>query len=262
MPFLPLGDVVLHWQQSGPADGPPVLLIHALGSDLRLFDAVVPLLPAGARIVRADLRGHGASSLPPGPYAMGTLIRDAERLMEGLGLTGAVVAGVSVGGMIAQGLAVKRLDLVRGLVLSNTAVKIATPAMWEERIAAVRSGGMAAIAGATIDRWFARARRAGPEARLWQDRLEACAVEGYAGVAAAIAGTDFLTPTSGLRLPALVVAGGHDGSTPPDLVRELADLIPGARFALIRGAGHVPPVDEPEAWAAEVTTFLRAIGHV
>lgn len=258
--FLP--DLRLHYQDEGPRDGPALLLAHALGTDLRLFDAVVPLLPADLRIVRFDARGHGGSDVPPAPYAMGALVRDAERLMDHLGLRDAVFGGVSLGGMVAQGLAVKRLDLVRALVLSNTAPKIATPAIWADRIATVRAEGIGALAEATLARWFPRPFRDGPEAAQSRDRLCATPAEGWCGAAAAIAGTDFYTTTAGLRLPALVIAGAHDGTTPPDMVRDLADLIPGSRYHLIRQAGHLPPVDAPGAWAAAVSGFLKAIGHV
>ncbi|MEI4485835.1 3-oxoadipate enol-lactonase [Frigidibacter sp. MR17.14] len=261
MPLLDLGEVQLNWREDGDPSGRPLVLLHALGADLTLWDRVVPLLPQTMRILRLDMRGHGGSSVPPGPYAMGALIRDAERAMEQWGARDAVVAGLSIGGLIAQGLAVKRLDLVRALVLSNTATKIATPAVWAERIATIEAGGMDAIAQPVIERWFPRAARSGPDATAWRDRLMHCNPAGYAGAAAAIGGTDFLTPSSGLRLPALVIAGSEDGSTPPDLVRELAELIPGARFALLRRTGHVPPVDAPEAWAAAVTDFLAGIGE-
>ena len=86
--------------------------------------------------------------------------------------------------------------------------------------------------------------------------------EGYAGACAAISGTDFYTPTSGLRLPCLGIAGSDDGSTPPDLVRETVDLIPGARFELMRRAAHLAPVEQPEAYAALLSGFLKDIGHV
>lgn len=86
-------------------------------------------------------------------------------------------------------------------------------------------------------------------------------VEGYAACAAAIGGTDFLTPTSGLRLPCLGIAGTEDGSTPADLVRETVNLIPGSRLALIRRAGHLPCVEAPEEYARHLKEFLNSIGH-
>ena len=83
----------------------------------------------------------------------------------------------------------------------------------------------------------------------------------YTGCCAAIAGTDFYTPTSGLRLPTLGIAGSEDGATPPDLVRETIDLIPGSSFSLMRKAGHLPCVEQPKDYAALLDTFLRKIGH-
>ena len=261
MPFVEEGALRLHWCESGDPAGAPVVFAHALGTDLTLWEGVLPLLPPGLRLIRFDLRGHGRSSCPPAPYAMGALVRDAERVIEAAGARDCTFVGVSLGGLVAQGIAVKRLDLVRALVLSNTAVKIATPQIWAERIAAVRQGGTAAIAEANAERWFPRAFRTSAAARHWRALVEATPPEGYAGACAAIAGADFLTPTSGLRLPALVIAGSEDGSTPPDLVRELAGLIPGAEFALIRGAGHLPMVDHPEDFAARLGAFLRATGQ-
>ena len=256
-----LPGVDLHWREDGDPAGAPVVFANSLGTDLRVWDKVVPLLPAGLRILRYDKRGHGLSSCPPAPYAMGALVTDAERLLDHLGVRDALFIGLSIGGMIAQGLAVKRADLVRAMVLSNTAAKIGTPAMWDDRIAAIREGGIAALSDAVLERWFTKAFRATPEIAGWRAMLERQPAEGYAGCCAAIAGTDLYTPTSGLRLPILAIAGDADGSTPPDLVRETASLIPGARFELIRGAGHIPPVETPEAFAALVTEFVRATGH-
>jgi len=263
MPFAAFDDVTLHYLDEGDPSGPPLVLAHALGTGTHLWDNIGPLLPDGLRVVRYDARGHGASSTPPAPYSMGTLIRDAERLMDHLGLRDAMVLGLSIGGMVAQGLAVKRPDLVRALVLSNTGAKIGTPEMWDARIAtARRPGGMEELAQASCARWFPRAYVAAGRHRAWYDHLCAHDPEGYAGCAAAIAGTDFYTPTSGLRIPALGIAGSEDGSTPPDLVRETVDLIPGARFRLLRGTGHVPPVDAPDRYAACLADFISATGHL
>ena len=251
----------LHVVESGPEGAPAVVFLHALGADLRIWDPVVARLPAGLRCVRMDMRGQGLSAGPPAPYAMGALVGDAEGVMEALGLRGAVVVGLSIGGMIAQGLAVKRPDLVGGLVLSNTGAKIGTPEMWEQRIEAARAGGLEALADATMERWFAEPFRSGPEAALIRRMFVRQPLEGWVGCAAAISGTDFYTPTSGLRLPALGIAGDRDGSTPPDLVRETAELIPGARVEVMRGSGHLPCIDAPGDYAALLAGFLGEIGH-
>jgi 3-oxoadipate enol-lactonase len=262
MKIFDTGEVRLHYRVDGPEDGPPVVFSNSLGTDLRLWDPILPLLPKGLRLIRYDKRGHGLSSCPPAPYKMGALVSDVESLMDHLGVKDSVFVGLSIGGMTAQGLAVKRLDLVRAVVLSNTAAKIGTPEMWDDRIAAVREGGIEALADAVMERWFSTGFRAGPELELWRNMLVRMEDEGYAGCSAAISGTDFYTTTAGLRLPALGIAGAEDGSTPPDLVRETVELIPGARFHLIRKAGHLPCVEQPEEYARVLTDFLKEIGHV
>ena len=257
-----LGDIRLHYRIDGPEDGAPVVFSNALGTDLRIWDRVVARLPEGLRILRYDTRGHGLSDAPEGPYSMGTLVRDTERLMAHVEMQDAVVVGLSIGGMIAQGLAAKRLDLVRALVLSNTACKIGTRAIWAERIAQVEAGGVAALAEGTMQRWFSARFRATPESAAWRHMLERSPVQGYLGCCHAIAGTDFITPTSGLRLAALGIASSEDGSTPPDLVRETTELIPGAQFRLIRGAGHIACVEAADAYVAVLSEFLAAQGHL
>src|SRR3989338_1928586 len=146
MPLIYLNDLRLNVRIEGPADGPAVVFLHALGTNLTIWDEVVDLLPKSLRVLRIDQRGHGASDVPEPPYAMGALIRDAERAIEHFGLRDTVVVGLSLGGMVAQGLAVKRLDLVRGMVLSNTAARIGTAAMWGERCAQVETTGLEAYA--------------------------------------------------------------------------------------------------------------------
>jgi 3-oxoadipate enol-lactonase len=246
----------------GPKGGPPLVLAHALGTDLSLWDEVLPRLPPGLRIVRYDMRGHGRSSVPPAPYAMGALVADAEAVCAAHQIRDAVFVGLSLGGLVAQGLAVKRLDLVRALVLSSTAARIGTPALWADRIATIRARGLEPAADAIMARWFGRGWQTNPAAPKWRARLAATAVEGYCGAAAAIAGTDFLTTTASLRLPALGIAGTEDGSTPPDMVRETLALIPGSEFHLIRRAGHLPCVDQPAAFAEILSGFLARIGHL
>jgi 3-oxoadipate enol-lactonase len=260
MPLIYMDDLRLNAVVDGPANAPPLVLIHALGTDLSIWDGVVARLPRH-RILRLDLRGHGQSDCPPPPYAMGALIRDVERLMAHVGMAEAVVVGVSLGGLMAQGLAVKRLDLVRGMVLSNTAAKIGGAAMWKARIAQVQDEGLAAYARGAMERIFGRNWRQAPEMPRIRALLEGTPPEGWIGCAEAIAGTDFYTTTANLTLPTLVIAGANDGTTPPDLVRETAELIRGHRWALMRGAGHLPMVERPGDYAELLGDFLASIGH-
>lgn len=241
---------------------PTVVFANSLGTDLRLWHKVLPLLPDGLRLVRYDMRGHGRSSVPPAPYSMGALIGDAEAVCDALAVRDCVLVGMSLGGMVAQGLAVKRLDLVRAMVLANTAAKVGTPELWRTRIEAVRAGGVAAVADAAMERWFSRGFRGTPDAAPWREMLTATPAEGYMGACAAIAGTDFYTPTSGLRLPTLGIASSEDTSTPPDLVRETVDLIPGSQFRLIRKVGHLSCAEDPIAFAEILAGFLEGQGLV
>lgn len=262
MKVIDIDGLHTHYAEDGDPAGRPVVFANSLGTDLRLWDQVIPLLPQSLRLIRYDKRGHGLTDSPPGPYGMGTLVRDAERLMEALGVRDACFVGLSIGGLIAQGLATKRLDLVRTLVLSNTAAKIGTKDSWATRIEAIRKGGIEPIADGILERWFARPFRAPPEFAAWRNMLIRQPAEGYAGCCAAISGTDFYTTTAALTLPTLGIAGAEDGSTPPDLVRETVDLVKGSRFEIIRGAGHLPCVEKPATYAALLTRFLRETGHV
>ncbi len=258
MPLTELGDVTLNYRDRGR--GAPLVLAHGLGMDLTVWDALLPLLPAGLRVITYDLRGHGRSSLPDAPCTMGAMVRDAERLLDHLQIRDAMMLGLGLGGMVAQGLAVKRLDQIRALVLSGTAAKLGTPLIWQAR-ADSAGGGMEAVAGETLKRWFAPKAQECDAAETARQMLLAAPPKGYAAGCAAISGTDFYTPVSGLRLPLLGICGTEDRATPPDLVRETVELVPGAGMRLIRRAGHLPCLEQPGEFAALLNGFLSATGH-
>lgn len=260
MPLIFLPKLRLNAQISGPMGGAPIVLLHALGTHMGLWDGLLPHLPRH-RILRLDLRGHGASDVPAPPYSMGAMIHDVEEAMAHFGVKEAVVIGASLGGLIAQGLAIKRLDLVRGMVLSNTAAKIGGPSLWQSRIQTVASGGLGPYAAGAMERIFGPRWQDAPQMPAVRQMLLNTPVQGWIGAAHAIAGADFYTPISTLHLPALVIAGARDGTTPPDLVRETADVLPNAEFALMRGVGHLPMVEDPAAFAAALLPFLARIGH-
>lgn len=262
MQIARLPDLDLHYRKDGDPDGKPIVFVNSLGTDLRLWDAILPFLPKGLLLIRYDKRGHGLSDCPSAPYSMGSLVTDLERLLDLLGVRTALIVGCSIGGMIAQGLATKRMDQVRALVLSNTAAKIGTAQMWNDRATAVEHGGIEVLSEAILERWFSARFRATPELTAWRNMLIRQTKTGYMGCCAAIAGTDFYTTTAALTLPTLTIAGSEDGATPPDLVRETAELIMGSRFELIRGVGHLPMVEKPAEYAALLTGFLTEIGHV
>ncbi|WP_375262035.1 alpha/beta fold hydrolase [Palleronia sp.] len=233
--------------------GAPVVLLHGEGLDASIWDGLA--LPG--RLLAVDLRGHGASEVTDPPYAMGALVRDVEAALGGRDVQDAVLVGHGLGGMIAQALAVKRLNLVRALVLTGSAAKRGTAAQWQAEAEAVARGGMEAVAKNRAVIWAPR--RADP-APL-RDRLLRCDPRGYRGACTAIAGTDLMAATATLRLPALVLAGTDDRVVPPDLARETASLIPGAEIALLSGAGHVAALDAPDDLSRRISDFLSRIGH-
>lgn len=260
MPNIDLNSISIHYREDGDPDGAPLVFANSLGTNLALWDPILPHLPKGLRIIRYDMRGHGQTTVPKPPYTMGAMITDIEALLDHLGVKDAMFVGLSVGGLVAQGLATKRRDLVRAMVLSNTAAKIGTKDIWQGRFDAIEAGGMEAMADATMERWFSKAWHGSPQIRPWRHMLTATDPDGYIGTGHAIAGTDFYTTTAALTLPTLAIAGAEDGATPPDLLRETQELIKGSKFYLIRKGGHLPCVEQPEEYARVLTEFLHETG--
>ncbi|MCX8955287.1 alpha/beta fold hydrolase, partial [Ruegeria sp. NA] len=187
MQIAALDNIHLHWREDGDPDGTPVVFANSLGTDLRLWDKVVPLLPKGLRLIRFDLRGHGLSECPQALYSMAELADDAEALLDHIGVRDTVFVGLSIGGMIGQALASRRPDQIRALVLSNTATKMGTAQMWHDRMGAIRSSGIEPVADAILDRWFAAGFRATDNVLLWRNMLVRTPVSGYLGCCNAIA---------------------------------------------------------------------------
>lgn len=245
----------MHYRIDGPEQAPSVVFANSLGTDLRLWDALLAHLP-GFRAIRFDKRGHGLSD-GTDTLRIEDLAEDAAALIEAEGRGPVVFVGLSIGGMIGQSLAARRSDLLRALVLSNTAAKMGSPDAWRDRIAAVRAGGCAAIADAVMERWFGPAFRGTDALRLWRNMLARSDAQGYAAACEAIAQTDLTAATATLRLPTLAIGGDLDGSSPPEQVRATAQLIPGAEFRLLPGTGHLPCVEDPAGYAAILAPFLK-----
>ena len=263
MAFVRANGVVLHIADNRRRDAPAIVFGNSLGSDFRIWRDVAERLAGHYRILLYDKRGHGLSDAPPGPYTIDDHAADLLALLDHVGIAGTVVVGVSVGGMVAQRLAGLAPERVKALVLCSTAVKIGTPESWTARIDSVRSGGIASIADAILANWFTPGFRRGRGADYegWRNMLVRTPVEGYVGTCAALRDADLRAGAGWIAAPTLCLAGAHDGSTPPDLVRSTANLIPGARFAVIEGAAHIPSVEKPDVLADLIGNHLREVGH-
>jgi 3-oxoadipate enol-lactonase len=229
-------------------EGPWLILAHSLATDLSLWDDQMAALTPHFRVLRFDTRGHGGSSAPDMPYDLPTMAADVLGLMDAIAVERAHVCGISMGGMIAQHVALAAPARVDRLVLVSTASGYPPEAraMWGERIAAVRAHGMAPLVAPTLERWFTPPwRQAHPEvmARIGS-LIRSTPAVGYIGSGQAIAGLDTTDRLSALRCPTLVIAGADDAGTPPTMGRTIAERIPGARFESIASASHLCNVEQ------------------
>jgi 3-oxoadipate enol-lactonase len=262
MAFARVNGIVQHYDDRGARDGHAIVFSNSLGTDFRVWDDLIAYLPADFRIIRSDKRGHGLSQATPFPYKMTDLVGDLSALLDHLKVEKAVVVGLSVGGMIAQGLAALRPDLVSGLVLMDTAHKIGTVEGWNGRIATVRQKGMAAVADGILAGWFTEAyRKETADFEGYRAMLLRNDIEGYAGVCAALRDADLTESTRALNIPTLCIAGEHDATTSPAIMRTTVELIDGARLEVIRDAGHIPCVERPKEVAGLIAGFLKGLGE-
>lgn len=262
MQFIDIGGITLHYQLiGGPADKPVIVFANSLGTDFRIWRDVIVRLAGDFPIVTYDKRGHGLSDVGAAPYSMDDHVGDLEALLDHLKVKRAIVCGLSVGGLIAQGLYAKRPDLVRGLVLCDTAHKIGTTESWNARIATVETDGIASIADGVLKLWFTPEFHEQRKADLtgYRNMLARQPLAGYAGTCAALRDADYTEAAKAIAVPTLCVVGDQDGSTPPELVRSMADLIPGSRFKIIDGASHIPCVEQPEALVELVRRFIARL---
>lgn len=262
MQFLRCGETVIHYRAQGLESGRPVIaFINSLGTDFRIWDAVIEALGDDYAFVLHDKRGHGLSDIGRAPYSMNDHVDDVIDLLDSLKVKSAVVWGLSVGGLIAQGLMSRRPDLVRALVLSNTAHKIGTCDMWNARIETISNEGLAALIDPVMERWFTPGFRRPDNAVFTGARnmLARQSAQGYSGTCAAIRDADFTGEAGKIVVPTLCVAGDEDGSTPAELVKSFSDLIPGSHFVTISACGHIPCLEQPLAYAHEVGQFLKTL---
>lgn len=262
--LIPLRGRRLYYDLTGPESGPVVCFTHSLASDGGMWaEQLPPLLAAGYRVLRLDMRGHGGSDPVPGPYSMSALAGDVAIAIDALGLDRVHHIGLSIGGMIGQALAIEHGAKLKSQMLCDTLPGTLpdAKAAWAPRIEAVTSANsLAGIADATLDRWFTPAFKP-KQPRRWKeirDTVAATTPAGFLGCAAAILDFDFVPKLPSLKIPTLVVCGGEDPGTPPAQNKRIAELVPGGRYEEIANARHFPNVERTEAFNKIMLEWLAA----
>jgi 3-oxoadipate enol-lactonase len=243
-------------------NGPHVTFLHSLSTDHSIWESQVKALQGSHTLLTCDLRGHGQSSAPAGGYTLELLADDVLALWDALGVDRSHVVGISLGGMVAQTLALKARRRVGSLVLADTTgyYPPAAAAAFTDRIRIVREQGIEPLVQPTLERWFtARFREVRPEVvERIAGLIRRTPAAGYIGCCHAIARLDTFSRLNEIRCPTLVIVGEEDQGTPPDMARALAEGIPGARLEIIAGA-HLTCVEQADAFNKLLSDFLAEL---
>ena len=258
MPKIHANGIQLHYELSGRADAPVVMLSNSLGTRLEMWDPQMQALTERYRVLRYDSRGHGRSDAPDGQYTIDMLADDALGLLDALHIEQVHFCGLSKGGMVGQVLGARHGDRLISLALCSTSCHMPAPEMWEERIRVARQQGMAALADGVIERWFTEAFRREPSIAV--DRVRQMILDtpahGYAACCAAIRDMDLRELIRDIRLPTLVIVGDKDPATPPNMAEEIRSRIPGARLEVVPDAAHLLNIEQDVVFDAALTSLL------
>ena len=263
MNFARINGMLLHFRVVGPDDAPVVVLANSLGTDARIWDRVISRLAASYRVVSYDKRGHGLSDIPVGDYSLDDHLDDLFGLADHLGIERFALGGVSIGGLIAQGAALRAPERLTALVICNSAAKSGDHAFWTARMNAVLENGVASIADGIMERWFSPAFRAERTDELagWRNMFLRCDTQGYAATCATLRDADLRDRIGAITLPTLLVAGERDLAMPVAQVEATAKTIAGSRLEVFPGVGHIPSIEAPEKLASLMLEFFKEAGH-
>ena len=256
--------VRLHARLEGRADGQAVVLVHSLGTDMRLWDAVAPALAGRFRVLCVDLRGHGGSAAPPGPYALDDLAGDVLGLADHFGLGRPFVAGASLGALTALAVALRAPARIAGIVVCNTRTDVSPEfaAAIDARNEIIRAQGMQAVAATAPSRWLSPttlARRPEVAAKV-AAMVAGASAEGFIACTEAIKRSDLDARLAEVAVPALFVASTEDPGLPAAVIWGMRARVRGAVYAEIAEAGHLSPLENPDAVSAALVRFMDGAG--
>lgn len=260
MAFATINGITVHHELIGEARAKKLIVFsNSLGTDFRIWLPLFDELPEDVSVLLYDSRGHGLSGMGDGPFTMDDLVDDLGALVDHVGIRKAIFCGLSVGGLIVQGLFAKRPELFDKMILCDTASKIGNDEMWNARIEAIEKSGLSSISDNVMERWFTPDfhQERGDDLAGYKLMMERQPADGYVQTCASIRDADVTDISSAITVPTLCIAGDQDGSTPPELVRAMAERIPGATFEEIPGCGHIPCVEQPEILGELIEAFLR-----
>jgi 3-oxoadipate enol-lactonase len=252
--------VGLHYTEDGRAGGPPLVLLGSLGSTLDMWRPQLAALGERWRLIRVDHRGHGDSPVPPGPYMVAELAGDVLALLDKLALDRVSVVGLSLGGTIGMYLASEATERLDRLVLCATSAGWPDPSTWDERIEAVKRGGTASIAEATVSRWLTPDYAAEhPDTVAWMRGMVTHTPDvGYLGCCHALREWNHVDRLGVITAPTLLICGIEDPSTPEDPhAAVIATGIPGVRFERVHAA-HLLNVERADEVNKLLTAFLNS----
>ena len=252
----------INYELSGAADGPVVVLHHPLATNLTCWDELTAALEPDYRVLRLDARGHGKSDAPAGPYDFETLAKDVVELMAACGVEKAHFLGLSMGGMVGQYLGLLYPGRFDSLCLVSTSSRIPTEMqpLWEQRMTAVKTGGMVTQVEGALTRWVSpRALQENPAlvARLTK-MIQTTPIDGYVGWCQAISGLNVTDRLGAIRLPTRVIVGELDPATPVAASEAIHAAIPGSDLVIVPGVSHMLHNEEPELFHSHVLPFLPA----
>jgi 3-oxoadipate enol-lactonase len=252
--------IQINYELTGLEGAPVVMLSHSLASSLVMWNPQLESLEAHFQVLRYDMRGHGDSDAPDGAYTLELLAEDAVALLDVLGIDTVHFVGLSIGGMIGQGLALNHADRLKSLTLCDTSAIMPDEAqpILQERIAAARENGMADQVDGTLQRWFSPQylKENPPEVEMIRQQVRATPLAGYIGCSEALRGLNYLERLSEIKLPTLIMVGEEDPGTPVAASEAIHERIAGSQLVILPSARHLSNVEQAEAFNKSLMGFL------